>query len=193
MIMLNSIVIKEFFMQEIVALVEKYNQLDDVMVKKIELILQCINSKGVRQLSIDDLIEMAEKISDENTNEDFIQFYYSYCENIEYLDIEDAEELWSELSSSGFIKNSDVIIYTHSKFLREYTEERITDILQDSDEVDRLFDKETLVDYFTEEVPKDRIERELLNTVDPEEILGIEVEALFISSEGTSYRYAIVD
>ena len=194
MINLSSEVIKEFFMQELVLLMKKYEQLDEIMVQKIEMLLKHLTSKKDGNiLNIDDFITMANQIPDEYAqDEDFVEFYFSYCDEIQSIEIDGAAELYKTLIQEGYVMNSDVVIYSEESYLESIAEDKLDEILDDSYEVERLISKESLAYYFAEDVSKTTVARELLETTDAAEILGIDEETLFESEEGVCYKYGIL-
>lgn len=193
MINLSSNVIKNFFMQELVLLMKKYEQLEETMVRKIEMLLKHLTSKkDDNALSIDDLIVMAKQIPDElGQNEDFLEFYFNYCDEIQSIEIDDATELYNTLIHDGYVMNNDVVIYSEERYLESIAEDKLDEMLDDSYEVERLISKESLAYYFAEDMSKTTVARELLETTDAAEILGIDEETLFESEEGVCYKYGI--
>lgn len=195
MIKQTSRVINEYFVNELMQLIEKYNQLEDTLVQKIEIIINClgIQVKGSHRYSnLNELITFAESIGEE-VDEDYVKFYFFVQENIKKIDNNEAEELWHELRDNGFamLEADDVIMYSNIQYLRDYVENRLDDIMSDSYEIDRLFDKDVLIDYFMEEVSIDTVKREMLEDMDYVEILDIEPELMFEGKNGEMYRYAI--
>lgn len=196
MISQKSEVLNQFFVKELMALVEKYNKLEEELVQKIECIFRNIQGDTEKQNMLanwDEMIQLAESM--EEVDDDLVQFYFFVRDNICELGIEEAKRLWEDLKHYGhvMIEQEDAIVYSDEEKLREYVEDRIDDILHSSYEVDRLFEKETLIDYFIEGISVEEAARDLLNTTcDYEEILGIDPEFMFEASNGEQYHYGIV-
>lgn len=197
MISQKSEVINQFFMKELVELIEKFNKLEEQMVNRIEKLWTCIKDKKTKQRlmgSLDQIVKLAECIGEE-VDEDLIMFYFGVQDNICDISMEEAKELWEELSTNGhvMIENEDTIIYSDERNLREYVEDRIDDILRTPYEVDRLFDKDTLIEYLTEEIFMDEVAREMMNNVyDYEKILDLHAEHIFEASNGERYQYGVL-
>lgn len=196
MISQKSEVLNQFFVKELMELVEKYNKLEEELVQKIECIFRHIQSDKEKQNMLanwDEMIQLAESMDE--VDDDLVQFYFFVRDNICELGIEEAKSLWENLKYYGhvMIEQEDVIVYSDEDKLREYVEDKIDGILRSSYDVDRLFEKETLIDYFIEGVSVEEAARDLLSTTcNYEEILGIDPEFMFKASNGEQYHYGIV-
>lgn len=85
-------------------------------------------------------------------------------------------------------------MYSKLKDLREYVSDEIDEILGSSYHIDRLFDKDTIIDYFLEGTSIEEIAREMIDNYDEyEEVLDIEPEIMFESKYGQTYYYAYVN
>ena len=85
-------------------------------------------------------------------------------------------------------------MYSKLKDLREYVSDEIDEILSSSYQIDRLFDKETIIDYFLEGTSIEEIAREMIDNYDEyEEVLDIEPEVMFQSKHGQVYYYAYIN
>lgn len=194
MISQKSKVINEYFMKELMQLIAKYNEIEESVVEKVEKIFASVMDEEVKGRllgNLDKVIELAEQVG-ETVDEDVIKLYFFANDHVKPTTMEEAEELWLTLIEEGYLMlDMDTVLYADSENLKQCVEDRVEDILSDSYEVDRLMDKDTLIDYFIEGTSIGEVAREMIESRDDyEEILGIHPEMAFESSDGDCYYYA---
>ena len=165
----ESKILNEFFMKNLTKLIEKYNKIDEVTVGKLEALVA-------------------------EVEDDVIQLYFFIRNNIKEINIIEAKAIYEEIAFRGYSTIDDIIMYSKIKDLREYVSYEIDDILSSSYQLDRLFDKDTIIDYFLEGTSIEEIAREMIDNYDEyEEILDMEPEVMFEAKHGEAYYYAYVN
>jgi len=147
---------------------------------------------------LDVTLALVDELGDEVDN-DVIQLYFFIKNNIKEINIIEiniieAKSIYEEIEFRGYSKLDDIIMYSKLKNLREYVSGEIDEILSSSYQIDRLFDKETIIDYFLEGTSIEEIARKMIDNYDEyEEVLDIEPEIMFESKYGQAYYYAYVN
>ena len=189
----ESKILNEFFMKDLTKLIEKYNKMDEVIVEKLETLVANVDDSEIKEILMKDLdvtLALVDELGDEVDN-DVIQLYFFIKNNIKEINIIEAKSIYEEIEFRGYSKLDDIIMYSKLKNLREYVSGEIDEILSSSYQIDRLFDKETIIDYFLEGTSIEEIAREMIDNYDEyEEVLDIEPEIMFESKYGQAYYYA---
>lgn len=172
----ESKILNEFFMKDLTKLIEKYNKIDEVIVEKLEDLVAKVDDNEIKEILMKDLdvtLALVDELGDEVDN-DVIQLYFFIKNNIKEINIIEAKLIYEEIEFRGYSKLDDVIMYSKLKNLREYVSGEIDEILSSSYQIDRLFDKETIIDYFLEGTSIEEIAREMIDNYDEyEEVLDI--------------------
>lgn len=161
----NSQIINKFFTNELIKITEKYNSLDYDKIKKIEDLMNNILDEEFKQelyLNFDEVIKLVDELGDK-LEEVILKIYVFMNKNDEYIDIKKAKEIYEEVYYNGYYTDSDIIVYSKIEDIREYVKDNIHDILSNSYEVDRIFDKDTIIDYLIDGKSIEDIGMELLD------------------------------
>lgn len=194
MINTKSEIINKFFIKEMEKVSKRYINLKEEEIKAVENLLSIVKDDNIKDFLLNDFdktLKLA-KTLDNDFNETILNIYI-YMNEYAYINItiEKAREIYDEIENEGYSIVDNHILYSDIKDLREYAVEKIEDMLKNSYEVDRLFDKDTLIDYFIEEVSLEQIANELADEYEEyENTLDIEPEFMFYDEEGKSYYYA---
>lgn len=189
----NSQIINKFFTNELSKITEKYNKLDSDKINKIEVLMNKISDEDFKQELYSDFDEVIKLVNelDEDLEEAVLNIYVFMNKNDEYIDIEKAKKIYEEVNYNGYYTDRDIIIYSRLEDIREYVKENIHDILSNSYEVDRIFDKDTIIDYLIDGKSIDDIGRELLdNESEYANILDISPELICTDKNNDKYYYA---
>ncbi|MDU4480353.1 hypothetical protein, partial [Clostridium sp.] len=161
----NSKIINKFFTNELIKITEKYNKLDSDKISKIEVLMNKISDEDFKQelySNFDEVIKLVHEL-DEDLEDAVLNIYVFMNKNDEYIDIEKAKKIYEEVNYNGYYTDEYIIIYSRLEDIREYVKDNIHDILSNSYEVDRIFDKDTIIDYLIDGKSIDDIGRELLD------------------------------
>lgn len=192
----ESKILSKFFMKDLTNLIEKYNNINKETIEKLELLVKRLDNKEIKSIlmsNLDITINLIDELGDE-IDSNVIQLYFFIKNNIKEINIIEAKSICEEIEYRGYSKFDDIIMYSKLQDLREYVSEEIDGILSSPYEIDRLFDKDTIIDYFLEGVTIEEVAREIVNNYDEyEEVLGIEPEVMFTSEDGQEYYYAHIN
>ncbi|CAI3543068.1 MAG: hypothetical protein ACLUC0_06170 [Clostridium neonatale] len=189
----NSQIINKFFTNELSKITEKYNKLDSDKINKIEVLMNKISDEDFKQELYSDFDEVIKLVNelDEDLEEAVLNIYVFMNKNDEYIDIEKAKKIYEEVNYNDYYTDGDIIIYSRLEDIREYVKDNIHDILSNSYEVDRIFDKDTIIDYLIDGKSIDDIGRDLLeNESEYAEILDITPELICTDKNNDKYYYA---
>lgn len=192
----ESKILSEFFMRDLTKLIEKYNNINKETIDNLELLVERVDNKEIKSILVSNLdvtINLIDELGGE-IDSNVIQLYFFIKDNMKEINIIEAKSIYEEIEYRGYSKFDDIIIYSKLQDLREYVSDEIDGILSSPYEIDRLFDKDTIIDYFLEGVTIEEVAREIVNNYDQyEEVLGIEPEVMFTSEDGQEYYYAHIN
>ena len=140
--------------------------------------------------NFDEVIKLVHEL-DEDLEDAVLNIYVFMNKNDEYIDIEKAKKIYEEVNYNGYYTDEYIIIYSRLEDIREYVKDNIHDILSNSYEVDRIFDKDTIIDYLIDGKSIDDIGRELLdNESEYADILDISPELICTDKNNDKYYYS---
>lgn len=192
----ESRILREFFMNDLNKLIEKYNSISKEVVEKLEELVDNGDNKVIKSILMEDLDIIIDLINelDNEFNSNIIQLYFFIRNNISEINILEAKAIYEEIEYMGYSKIGDVIMYSSLQDLSGYVSDKIDEILNSTYGIDRLFTKENIIDYFLKGTTIEEIERELINNYNGyEKLLGIESILMFKLQDGKEYYYAYIN
>lgn len=163
-------------MKDLTKLIEKYNNMDKDIVEKLEDLVAKVDDNEIKETLMNDLdatLVLVDELGEE-VEDDVIKLYFFINNHIKEINIIEAKAIYEEIAFRGYSKLDDIIMYSKLKDLREYVSDEIDEILGSSYHIDRLFDKDTIIDYFLEGTSIEEITREMVDNYDEyEEVLDI--------------------
>ena len=195
MTMINnkSEIINKLFFDELKELVNKYNNIDDDTITVIERIDNEIEDKYIKEYILKESNKLDEIIAEYKSNLDIdkIIFFAWYNLNIEETSIDRISNYYNELISQKYTENDNYLIYQNKDDLKEYTRNELDYMLSTEYHIDRLFDKETIIDFFLNSTTKEELIKEMMLDGDVEDILDLSPEYAFTLSDGSEYIFSI--
>lgn len=191
--MKNSKIINKFFTNELSSITEKYNKLDDKTIQKIEEVMNKIYDEDFKQKLYSDFDEVMRMINEmeDDFEEAILNIYVFINRKNEFINVSKAREIYEQVNCNGYYTDGDIIIYSRLQDIEEYVKENIHDIMSNSYEVDRLFDKETLIDYLIDGKGVEDIEKDMVENYDEyTSILDITPEIIYSDENNNIYYYA---
>lgn len=191
--MKNSKIINKFFTNELSSITEKYNKLDDKTIQKIEEVMNKIYDEDFKQKLYSDFDEVMRMINEmeDDFEEAILNIYVFMNRKNEFINVSKAREIYEQVNYNGYYSDGDIIIYSRLQDIEEYVKENIHDIMSNSYEVDRLFDKETLIDYLIDGKGVEDIEKDMVENYDEyTSILDITPEIIYSDKNNNIYYYA---
>ena len=196
MTMINnkSEIINKLFFDELKELIDKYNNIEDETITLIERIDNEIEDKYIKEYILKDSNRLDEIITEyKNTNNldiDKVIFFAWYNLNIEEISMKNISNYYNELISQNYTENDNYLIYTNKNDLREYAKNELDYMLDMEIHIDRLFDKDAIIDFWLNNTTKEELLEEIMLNDDVEEILDLSPDYAFTLSNGIEYVFS---
>lgn len=185
--------IKKCFLRELEKLVNKYspfNNYSDETIKVAISILERVGNSAIGEIDADYLLEVLEMLS--QYSEQVVEYHIWHNENlIDTTSLEEAKEQIEEINSNGFTMLENYVIYTNEdnrQMKWELAEKMLTDVYQ----IDRLFDKEELIEMWLNGTSQEDTIKDLIK-LGLEELLEEPPTETYISCDGASIYYASIE
>ena len=192
MIKHNSQIINQLFFRELQNLVEKYNKINEDTKNKIEEIISYLKDEELKTYLTDNpnkLLEVIEETKIKDVDNEVVTFFTWCNSEIKEIDIHKAKEYLDELKINNYLEIENNIIYRDEKYLNKYAKELLEDRLEQEYYVDKLFDKEILVEMWINGTTKDEIIKEIVDNENLEETLELYPQYAF-TINGIEYKYS---
>ena len=191
----KSEIINKLFFDELKELVDKYNNIDDETITIIERIDNEIEDKCIKEYILKDSNKLDEIITEyKNTNHldiDKIIFFAWYNLNVEEISIDNISNYYNELISQKYTDNDNYLIYKNKNDLREYARNELDYMLDMEYHIDRLLDKDTIIDMWLNNTTKEELLEEIMLNDDVEDILDLSPDYAFTLTDGSEYVFSI--
>ena len=155
--------IKKCFLKELEHLVSKYtpfNNYTDETIKAAISILEKVGDTSIDDLDVDYLLEVLEMLK--QYHQQVVEYYIWHNKNLTNdITLEEAKQQMEEINSNGFTMLEEYVVYTYEdnkQMKRKLAEKMLTDTYQ----IDRLFDKEELIDMWLNETSQEDTIRDLM-------------------------------
>lgn len=194
MISNKSEIINKLFFKELRELIDKYNNIDKETITIIEIIDNEIEDKYIKEYILKENSKLDEIVIEyKNTNNldiDKIIFYAWYNLNIEEISIKNISNYYNELISQNYIENDNYLIYTNQNDLREYARNELDYMLDMEYHLDRLLDKDVIIDMWLNNTTKEELLEEIMLNDDVEDILDLSPDYAFTLTNGIEYVFS---
>ena len=190
----KSEIINKLFFNELRELIDKYNNIDKETIIVIERIDNEIEDKYIKEYILKESYKLDEIVIEyKNTNNldiDKIIFYAWYSINIEEISLKNISNYYNELISQKYTENDNYLIYTNQNDLREYARNELDYMLDMEYHLDRLLDKEMIIDIWLNNTTKEELLEEIMLNDDVEDILDLSPDYAFTLTNGTKYVFS---
>ena len=190
----KSEIINKLFFNELRELLDKYNDIDKETITIIERIDNEIEDKYIKEYILKESSKLDEIVIEyKNTNNldiDKIIFYAWYNLNIEEISIKNISNYYNELISQNYTENDNYLIYTNQNDLREYARNELDYMLDMEYHLDRLLDKEMIIDMWLNNTTKEELLEEIMSNDDVEDILDLLPDYAFTLTNGVEYVFS---
>ena len=190
----KSEIINKLFFNELRELIDKYNNIDKETIIVIERIDNEIEDKYIKEYILKESHKLDEIVIEyKNTNNldiDKIIFYAWYSINIEEISLKNISNYYNELISQNYTENDNYLIYTNQNDLREYARNELDYMLDMEYHLDRLLDKEMIIDIWLNNTTKEELLEEIMLNDDVEDILDLSPDYAFTLTNGTKYVFS---
>jgi hypothetical protein len=196
MINTNSDILNKLFFEELKQLVRKYNDMDTSTKDVIEVIMSNIEDEKLVVYLINNPIKLEEVVNTvkiDRINLDIVTFFTWINSKIKDISMVDAIIKYKELAEIGYLEIEGYLLYKDKKYLKEYAKLVLEDMLDDEYMIDRLFNKEVIIDFWINKTDKQEIIEEIISNDDLEEVLDIHPKYAFKVSNSIEYKYSMVE
>ena len=193
MIKHNSDILNKLFFKELQMLIEKYNKIDEKDKERIESIINNLRDEELQSYlmrNIDKLLDIL-NCTDE-IDEDIVTFFVWYNSEISEISISVARECVKELKENNYLEIGEYLIYIDERYLKEYVRELLEDRLDQEYYVDKLFEKETIIEMWINNTTKQEMIDEIVDNDNLESILELYPQDAF-DIDGISYKYSQIE
>lgn len=193
-----SPIIQKFMMNEINTIIQKYNNVNQEEVESIEELLNKINDEDFKEELLKDFdkaLNLAREIGATNISADEIKMYLWLRRYIDKgIQISDVIRYSEEVESNGYVElDKTSIIYKKGHCLKDLAREKLEYMLDDEYFVDKLLDKDSLIEYWMNGKSKDDVIEELIDGIEIEELLDFSMDTIMINEYGEEYVHAELD
>lgn len=193
-----SPIIQNFMMNEINLIIQKYNNIKQEQVEKIEDLLLKVDDEKFKEELIKDFdkaLNIAIEVGDNDVNINQINMYLWLTRNVdESIRVSDVMRYSQEIELNGYIEiDKTSIIYKKDFCLKDVAREKLEYMLEDSYFVDKLLDKDSLVEYWMNGTSKEEIIEELVEGMEIEELLDFSMDTITTNEYGVEYVHAEID
>ena len=176
-------------------LIKSYNILQPSRVESIKN-MKKITNKILGDTNLKYTLEKCIELSDmlENQGEEVVELYI-WANDVIKVDLtaEEAQEYVQELRCEGYIILGDYLVYPEKVNTDKIARHILEEMLECSYCVDRLFDRDQLINMWMEEQEKDEVIDDLVRSIEVEENLEESIDEAYITSSGDVFKYAIAD
>lgn len=193
-----SLVIQSFMMNEINLMIKKYSSIELDKIEKIEQLFEKINDSELKNELLKDFnktLELATDIDYSNVDNYQINLFLWIKNNLELdISIKDVIIYSEDLEVEGYVLVDDnSIIYKKGCDLNDLAREKLESMLDEERFIDKLLDKDSLVEYWMNGTSKNEVIRELVNSIEVEELLDFNSQLIIEDNNGEEYMYAEMD
>ena len=190
----KSEIINKLFFNELRELIDKYNNIDEDTITVIEKIDNEIEDKYIKEYILNNTKKLDEIVIEykdiKNLDIDKIIFFAWYNLNIEDISMKNISIYYDELLSQNYTDNDNYLIYTNKNDLTKYLRTELDYMLDMECHLDRLLDKEMIIDMWLNNTTKEELLEEIMLNDDVEDILDISPDYDFTLTNGIEYVFA---
>ena len=190
----KSEIINKLFFNELRELIDKYNNIDEDTITVIEKIDNEIEDKYIKEYILNNTNKLDEIVIEykdiKNLDIDKIIFFAWYNLNIEDISMKNISIYYAELLSQNYNDNENHLIYTNKNDLTKYLRTELDYMLDMECHLDRLLDKEMIIDMWLNNTNKEELLEEIMLNDDVEDILDISPDYAFTLTNGIEYVFA---
>lgn len=187
----KSEIINKLFFNELRELIDKYNNIDEDTITVIEKIDNEIEDKYIKEYIVNNTKKLDEIVIEykdiKNLDIDKIIFFAWYNLNIEEISMKNISIYYDELLSQNYTDNENYLIYTNKNDLKEYLRTELDYMLDMEYHLDRLLDKDMIIDMWLNNTTKEDLLEEIMLNDDVEDILDISPDYAFTLTNGIEY------
>lgn len=193
-----SPIIQKFMMNEINVIIQKYNNVRQEEVESIEELLNKIKDEDFKEELLKDFdkaLNLVREIGNTDISVDEIKMYLWLRRYVDKeIQISEVIRYSEDIESNGYVElDKTSIIYKRGYCLKDLAREKLEYMLEDEYFVDKLLDKDSLIEYWMNGKSKDDVIQELIDGIEIEELLDFSMNTIMINEYGEEYVHAELD
>ncbi|AQR98213.1 hypothetical protein [Clostridium saccharoperbutylacetonicum] len=192
-----SSIIQTFMMNEINSVINKYSNIEPKKLQYVEALILKVDGEFKEELiqDFDKALKLATEIG-ENDVDNFKINVFLWIKNNSNLELSISEVIRyiKAVEEEGYVAiDEGIIIYKKDSDLTFLAREKLENMLAKERFVDKLLDKDSLIEYWMNGTSKDQVIRELVNGIEVEELLDFDSKFIVENHYGEKYMYAEID
>ena len=186
--------LRGFFLNELAELINRYNKAVVDRKESIKRAVDLINrlTDSQKELCLNNVQEIVKALDD--YKEEIVELH-TWCRlNISsQITLEQAKDYSEQLVNDGFFRIEEYIIYLQNAPIRTIKENLLQDFLEDEYYVDKLFDKDALIEMWLDGTTKEEAMKDMIISLEVEEIIQDETIEAYQSKELGTIMYACIE
>lgn len=192
-----SSIIQTFMMNEINSAINKYSNIESKKLEYVEALISKVDGEFKEELlqDFDKALKLATEIGESDVDNFKINIFLWIKNNSNLkLSISEVIRYIEEVEEEGYVSiDEGIIIYKKDSDLTFLAREKLENMLEEERFVDKLLDKDSLIEYWMNGTSKDQVIRELVNAIEVEELLDFNSKFIVENEHGEEYMYAEID
>ncbi|MGG7199098.1 hypothetical protein ACQPUI_20600 [Clostridium butyricum] len=192
-----SSIIQSFMMNEINSIINKYSNIEAKKLEYVEALISKVDGKFKEELlqDFDKALKLATEIGENDVDNLKINVFLWIKNNSNLeLNISEVIKYIEAVEEEGYVSvDEGIIIYKKGTDLTHFAREKLETMLEEERFVDKLLDKDSLIEYWMNGTSKDQVIRELVNGIEAEELLDFDSKFIAENQHGEEYIYAEID
>lgn len=194
-----SPIIKNFMMNDINKVINKYNNMEEEKVQRIEGLISKIDDEEICKELLSDFeqtLKISMEIDNSNVDNSIIKAYLWIKNNSTVdinININRLIRVFEDVEADGYgFIDDDKVIYKMNAGLENLERNKLEYLLDTESFINNTFDKDTLVDMWINKTTKEEITEELIREIDADELLNMRSELMF-DNNNDEYMFAEID
>lgn len=192
-----SSIIQTFMMNEINSVINRYSNIEAKKLEYVEALISKVDGAFKEELvqDFDKALKLATEIGEKHVDNFKINVFLWIKNNSKLeLNISEVIEYIEEAEENGYVPiDEGIIIYKKNSDMTHFARKKLENMLEQERFVDKLLDKDSLIEYWMNGTSKDDVIRELVNGIEVEELLDFDSKFIIENEHGEEYMYAEID
>ncbi|EKQ55886.1 MULTISPECIES: hypothetical protein [unclassified Clostridium] len=192
-----SSIIQTFMMNEINSVINKYSNIEPKKLEYVEALISKVDGTFKEELlqDFDKALKLATEIGESDVDNFKINVFLWIKNNSNLeLSISEAIEYIEEAEENGYVSiDEGIIIYKKNSDMTHFARRKLENMLEQERFIDKLLDKDSLIEYWMNGTSKDDVIQELVNGIEVEELLDFDSKFIIENEHGEEYMYAEID
>lgn len=192
-----STIIRTFMMNEINSVINRYSNIEIKKLEYVEALISKIDGEFKEELlqDFDKALKLATEIGENDVDNFKINIFLWIKNQINSnISISEVINYIEEVEEEGYVEiDESTVIYKKSADFIYFAKEKLEIMLDQERFVDKLLDKDSLIEYWMNGTSKDQVIRELVNGIEVEELLDFDSKLIAQNEHGEEYMYAEID